>query len=61
MERTLLEKLQEGTIIMDGAMGTYYAKKNGDSNEMAEWANKNNPELVVSIHKEYLEAGANII
>lgn len=61
MDKTLLEKLQEGTSIMDGAMGTYYAKKNGDSNEMAEWANKNNPELVVSIHKEYLEAGATII
>ena len=61
MDKTLLEKLQEGTIIMDGAMGTYYAKKNGDSNEMAEWANKNNPELIVSIHKEYLEAGATII
>ena len=61
MDKTLLEKLQEGTSIMDGAMGTYYAKKNGDSNEMAEWANKNNPELVVSIHKEYLEAGATIL
>lgn len=61
MEKTLLEKLQEGTIIMDGAMGTYYAKKNGDSNEMVEWANKNNPELVVAIHKEYLVAGATII
>lgn len=61
MEKTLLEKLQEGTIIMDGAMGTYYAKKNGDSNEMAEWANKSNPELVVTIHKEYMAAGASII
>lgn len=61
MEKTLLEKLQEGTIIMDGAMGTYYAKKNGNSNEMAEWANMNNPELVVAIHKEYMEAGATII
>ncbi|WP_455714260.1 bifunctional homocysteine S-methyltransferase/methylenetetrahydrofolate reductase [Anaerosporobacter sp.] len=61
MEKTLLEKLQEGTILMDGAMGTYYAKKNGDSNEMAEWANKNNPELIVTIHKEYMEAGASII
>lgn len=61
MEKTLLEKLQEGTIIMDGAMGTYYAKKNGDSNEMAEWANKNNEDLVVTIHKEYMAAGASII
>lgn len=61
MDKTLLEKLQEGTIIMDGAMGTYYAMKNGDANEMAEWANQNNPELVVSIHKEYMEAGATLI
>lgn len=61
MEKTLLEKLQEGTVIMDGAMGTYYAMKNGDANEMAEWANQNNPELVVSIHKEYMEAGATLI
>lgn len=61
MEKTLLEKLQEGTIIMDGAMGTYYAKKNGNSDGMAEWASMNNPELVVAIHKEYMEAGATII
>lgn len=61
MEKTLLEKLQEGTIIMDGAMGTYYAKKNGDANERAEWANKYNEELVVAIHKEYMSAGATII
>ena len=61
MEKTLLEKLQEGTVIMDGAMGTYYAMKNGDANEMAEWANQNNPDLVVSIHKEYMEAGATLI
>lgn len=61
MGKTLLEKLQEGTIIMDGAMGTYYAKKNGNINEMAEWANKNDEELVVTIHKEYMAAGASII
>lgn len=61
MEKTLLEKLQEGTIIMDGAMGTYYTMKNRDSTEMVEWANTNNPELVVAIHREYMEAGATII
>lgn len=61
MEKTLLEKLQEGTIIMDGAMGTYYAKKNENINEMAEWANKNDEELVITIHKEYMAAGASII
>ncbi|WP_310602604.1 bifunctional homocysteine S-methyltransferase/methylenetetrahydrofolate reductase [Anaerosporobacter sp.] len=61
MKKTLLEKLQESIIIMDGAMGTYYAKKNEGSNEMAEWANKNNPDAVVAIHKEYMEAGASLI
>lgn len=53
------EYIKEHKILMDGAMGTYYAAKyNG---EVAEYANLEHPERVREIHREYLEAGANLI
>ncbi|MDO4325697.1 MAG: bifunctional homocysteine S-methyltransferase/methylenetetrahydrofolate reductase [bacterium] len=46
-------------ILMDGAMGTYYAAKyNG---EVCEYANLEHPDRIKKIHHEYMQAGANLI
>ncbi len=47
-------------ILLDGAFGTYYAQLY-DTKELPELANTAHPERVLQIHKEYIEAGAQII
>lgn len=54
------DKIKEGILLMDGAMGTYYNQKYSSAME-AEEANFTFPERIVSIHKEYIEAGAGLI
>ncbi len=57
----LTEFLQENILLMDGAMGTYYQQLQENKENVAELANLLEPELVLKIHREYLEAGADII
>ncbi len=56
----LRELLQHKKLICDGAFGTYYAAQY-DTKELPELANLLHPERVRGIHKEYREAGAQII
>lgn len=53
--------LNNKNIISDGAMGTYYSIKTGMSSNQCELANLTNPEIIESIHYEYLVAGARFI
>ncbi len=56
------EYLKHKTVIADGAMGTYYAQiTNSGDNISCELANISNEEVVLSIHKEYIKAGARLI
>ena len=57
----LKDFLQENILLMDGAMGTYYQQLQEHKEEIAELANVSEPEVVLKIHREYLEAGADII
>lgn len=53
-----MEKFKKDTIVLlDGAMGTYYTQKYPSEIE-AEEANLLHPEQIITIHKEYIEAGA---
>lgn len=54
------EVLRHRKLICDGAFGTYYAMRY-DTKELPELANVLHPERVKQIHKEYIEAGAEII
>ncbi len=58
---TLREYIQQNRIIADGAMGTYYAEKKQNQQAVSEMANIKEPELVKNIHREYIEAGANLL
>lgn len=48
-------------LIADGAMGTYYASLKGTAVAFSEPANIAEPELIESIHKQYIAAGARLI
>lgn len=53
--------LRNGRLITDGAMGTYYEKKYGDSDPFPERENLAHPERIREIHIEYLRAGARLL
>ena len=53
--------LGKKTLFFDGGMGTMLQKNGLKSGEIPELLNLNKPDLITSIHKEYLEAGADII
>ncbi len=56
------EALKEKILLLDGAMGTYYESKYPDETAAgAEKALLVCPERITQIHKEYLEAGADVI
>ncbi len=61
---TLSDKLASGaTIVLDGATGTEIARLGGRMNSAA-WcaeANKTRPDIVRTVHEEYIRAGADIV
>ncbi len=58
---TIREYLKEHILIMDGAMGTYYDTNNSADRSIAEEANLSHPEIIASIHREYLDSGARLL
>lgn len=58
--RDFREQLENNIIITDGAFGTYFSRTY-DTNELPESFNVTEPEKVIAIHKEYIEAGAKLI
>lgn len=59
-KKAVKELLQKEKLLFDGAFGTYYAQLY-DTKELPEFANLLHPERVTEIHREYIEAGAQII
>ena len=58
--KTMRDLIQERVLILDGAMGTMIGKvlgKTGNSDRL----NLERPEIIIDIHRKYLEAGADII
>lgn len=55
------ELLKERIIVFDGGTGTYLYEKGIFINRCFEELNLTNPELVKEIHREYLQAGADVI
>jgi methionine synthase I (cobalamin-dependent)/5,10-methylenetetrahydrofolate reductase len=50
----------QGPFLFDGAFGTYYSKISA-KNLFCEYANLNEPDTVLKIHKQYIDAGAKAI
>lgn len=58
---TIKEKLSKEIIIFDGAMGTMLQAKGLSKDALPETYNITKPKVITDIHKEYLEAGADVI
>lgn len=53
--------LEKNKLIIDGAMGTYYAGLENNTEIISEWANLKGAEKIKKIHLEYMVAGARMI
>jgi homocysteine S-methyltransferase len=59
--KTLREKLREGIIVFDGGTGTYLYEKGIYVNRCFDELNLTNPELVAEVHRDYINAGADVV
>ena len=57
----LLEQLKSSTVLADGAMGTMLHSRGISFEKCFDELNLTNPGAVAAIHREYIEAGAQII
>ncbi len=61
MPQNFRERLQHGPILCDGAMGTLLYAKGIFINRCYDELNVSQPELIRSLHQDYLQAGAEIV
>jgi methionine synthase I (cobalamin-dependent)/5,10-methylenetetrahydrofolate reductase len=59
--KSFLERLAEGVVVCDGAMGTMLYARGVFINRCFDELNLSNPDLVRGVHEDYLEAGADVI
>ncbi len=59
--RPFLERLGQGVVVCDGAMGTMLYGRGVFVNRCFDELNLSNPALVRGIHQEYVEAGAEVL
>lgn len=61
MAHPFIERLQSGVVLSDGAMGTMLFDAGHSSDECLEALNASAPETVSSIHRQYIDAGADVV
>ena len=61
MSNPFLSRLKQGAILGDGAMGTYLYTKGVSFNHCFDHLNLTDPQLIGSIHEEYINAGSDLI
>ena len=59
--KTFRDAIREQVLILDGAMGTLLQERGLKPGQSPEELNLTMPDVVASVHKEYVEAGADII
>ena len=59
--KSFKERIQNEIIVFDGGTGTYLYDKGVFINQCFEELNINNPELVKEVHRDYINAGADVI
>jgi len=59
--KSFREAIKERVLILDGAMGTMLQERGLKPGQSPEELNLTMPEVVASVHREYIEAGADII
>ena len=58
---SLRERLGAGPLVFDGAMGTELYRRGQFIHQSFDGINLTNPDLVESVHRDYLDAGAEVI
>ncbi len=61
MAHPLIDRLNAGVVLGDGAMGTMLFDAGHSSDECLESLNATDPETVAAIHRQYINAGADVI
>ncbi|MCD6030173.1 MAG: 5-methyltetrahydrofolate S-homocysteine methyltransferase [Thermomicrobiales bacterium] len=61
MTHPLLERLAAGPLLSDGAMGTVLYASGASLDESFDALNLTRPDLVLDVHRAYLEAGADLL
>jgi methionine synthase / methylenetetrahydrofolate reductase (NADH) len=59
--KPFLERIQEGVVVCDGAMGTMLYARGVFVNRCFDELNVSSPQLVRQVHEEYLDAGADVV
>ncbi|MFH1027877.1 MAG: homocysteine S-methyltransferase family protein, partial [Pseudomonadota bacterium] len=59
--KPFLDAIQEKVLILDGAMGTMLQERGLRPGQSPEELNLTMPEVVASVHRDYIDAGADII
>ena len=59
--KPFVERLAEGVVVCDGAMGTMLYARGVFLNRCFDELNLSSPDLVRSVHADYLEAGADVV
>ena len=57
----ILEALHDGLLLLDGAMGTMLQSRGLRLGERPELFSITHPQVVEGIHREYIEAGAQVV
>ncbi len=58
---TFLEFLKNNTVYLDGGMGTLLQAKGLQAGEYPERWNISHPDIIKNIHKDYFDAGSNVV
>ncbi|MCM2356702.1 MAG: homocysteine S-methyltransferase family protein [Geobacteraceae bacterium] len=61
MKKPFLQAIRERVLVLDGAMGTMLQEQGLRPGQSPEELNLTMPEVVAGVHRQYLEAGADII
>ena len=61
MKNKFLERLEKGIILCDGAMGTLLYERGVSYEHSFDEQNFSNPKIVLKVHLDYIQAGAEII
>ena len=59
--KPFLERLRDGVVVCDGAMGTMLYSRGVFVNRCFDELNLSNPGLVQGLHQEYVESGADVV
>src|SRR6266567_3519825 len=61
MKQPFLQAIRERVLVLDGAMGTMLQERGLKPGQSPEELNLTMPEVVAGVHREYIEAGADVI